>query len=100
LTARTTGAPLARSRRLSMSSSRGCAARSAARIELGLIKALVEHQRDILKGRDFYDNAGTQHDLYRALRRHIGRVRDGQRGEPVGRLIREDQHLAQEALRE
>ena len=54
----------------------------------------------IVKRRDLDHDAGAEHDLRRALRRHIGRVRDRERGAAVGRLIGKNQHLAQKALRE
>ena len=101
LTARTTGAPLARSRRLSMSSSRGCAvspppfgSRSSS------LQPLVEGERDVLERRDLDDDFLAKHDLRGALRGHVGRIRDREHCTAVGRLIRKDHHLAQESLRE
>ena len=65
-----------------MSSSRGCdAAPRPDRRRLSL-QALVEDERKILRRRDFDRDAGAQHDLRRALRRDIGRIRDRERGLP------------------
>ena len=102
LTARTTGAPLARSRKDSTSSS--------ARAEVGLLavgrgfvilaEPLGQDGRNVLIGADLDLDRTAEHDLGGAHRRLVGRVGEHQPAASAGALIRKHQGLAQEAARE
>ena len=78
LTARTTGAPLARSRRLSMSSSARAARRAALPGRRFLAaKLLAENGRDILEGRDLDRHGSAKDDFGGVDSGGVARVGDG-----------------------
>ena len=100
LTARTTGAPLARSRRLSDVVFAWLRCRLAGRRDVVFAQPLVKDDREVLGRRDFDANAGAEHNLRRPARRHVARVRNRKNDAAVGGPIRENHGLAQVTLRE
>ena len=82
LTARTTGAPLARSRRLSTSSSPLArrASSCSGRRRIVVAQPLGQDGRDILERGDLDRDRAAEHDLGGAHRRDVGRIGDAPAG--------------------
>ena len=102
LTARTTGAPLARSRRLSTSSSARAidVASASGDASSSSPSRRAMHGRDVLEGGDLDPDRTAEHDLGRAHRRDVVRIGEREPRAPVRARIGEHQRLAQEAAGE
>ncbi len=101
LTARTTGAPLARSR---SEFDIVLALRARRLADLGdgrlvFAEALGQHGRDVLIGRDLDLDGRAKHDLGGADRGGVGRIGERKTEAAAGHLIGKHGGLAQEALR-